>query len=306
MLTELRTVYLTAPEGLEANPVGAGGLLLMSHGMRGIRGSQRNNDHATGSGFSHEELMARKLANLAEIYLQQEGDTKRWLPHADTLAAQIYLAACGTGDATIAHMVIWATAVVTWLNAAMFCLGSVEYKPGVLMSSLQAWKPIETGCIVYFTVEYSARLATCRACPQMLTGGKVGRRTMLSWGFEPLNLVDLCAIVPFHVEWISDELKGVFLLGGDEINVGTWSAVLRVLRLMRIIRVLKLGKIAGSLTIMGAGLKLSSDYLKTVAVLTATITIVFGGLLYTTEGQVTTAAAVGETGILMAPPLHPY
>lgn len=54
---------------------------------------------------------------------------------------------------------------------------------------------------------------------------------------------------------------------------------------MRVLRVLKLGKMNDSLRIIVDGLHESGDYLKMVAIIGSTITIVFGGLLYVAEGE---------------------
>ena len=87
---------------------------------------------------------------------------------------------------------------------------------------------IETVCIMLFTAEYLLRALCCG--------------TMMSfWRFliEPLNILDLLAILPWYITTI---MLAVTLSGGgeqDKSKVGQVMSVLRIVRFTRVFRVLK-------------------------------------------------------------------
>ena len=89
---------------------------------------------------------------------------------------------------------------------------------------------IELVCVVLFTVDYAARILTCP---------KVRR-----FVFDPMNLVDLAAILPF---WIMFSPPG-----GDS---GGGFGFVRVIRLVRVFRVFKLGRYSVGLQMFGGALK---------------------------------------------------
>jgi hypothetical protein len=86
-------------------------------------------------------------------------------------------------------------------------------------------KQIEAACVIVFTIEYALRLATC--------GDEM---PLLSFLFDPLNMLDVLSILPFYVELVitavtpTDEQKG---------TMATAFTALRVLRVFRILRALK-------------------------------------------------------------------
>ena len=79
------------------------------------------------------------------------------------------------------------------------------------------WALVELVCVMVFTVEYVARLLTCPA----------GQR--LAWAAEPLNVVDVVAIVPWYFERVAGAASGN-------------TQVVRALRLLRIFRISKASK----------------------------------------------------------------
>jgi len=90
-----------------------------------------------------------------------------------------------------------------------------------------ASKSIELVCIMIFTAEYILRLLTCRTAENM---------TYLKFLFDPLNLIDLVAVLPWYIIQIltisfgaDDKLQKIF-------------GVVRVIRLTRILRVFKVSK----------------------------------------------------------------
>eukprot|EP01044_Picomonas_judraskeda_P015930 COSAG03_NODE_2753_length_2473_cov_182.466174_2_plen_256_part_00 len=88
---------------------------------------------------------------------------------------------------------------------------------------------------------------------------------------QPMNLVDLFAILPAYIEW---------LLGGGS---GSF-AVLRILRLARIFRVLKVGSAAKNLAIVGRGMQQSKTGLYLLVYLVVIFMVVMSSIMYMIEG----------------------
>lgn len=86
---------------------------------------------------------------------------------------------------------------------------------------------VELFCIVWFTLEYCVRLMSC---PQKLR-----------FLYQPLNVIDLVAILPFYV---------TIALNSVDTNVGSLS-ILRILRLVRVFRIFKLSRYSRGLKILG-------------------------------------------------------
>jgi hypothetical protein len=93
---------------------------------------------------------------------------------------------------------------------------------------LEVFYTIETVCITIFTIEYIPRILTVSSA--MDSSGIVSSISdTVGYMCQPMNVIDLAAIVPFYIELI---------MGGG----GGGLAVLRVLRLARVFRIFKMGK----------------------------------------------------------------
>ena len=79
--------------------------------------------------------------------------------------------------------------------------------------SAQLWDDVETGCVFIFTLEYVARLVCCPA------------EWRSAWLVEPLNVIDVVAILPWYVEQV--------------VGSASNTQVVRALRLLRIFRISK-------------------------------------------------------------------
>jgi hypothetical protein len=88
---------------------------------------------------------------------------------------------------------------------------------------------------------------------------------------QPMNLIDVFAILPAYIEW---------LLGGGS---GSF-AVLRILRLARIFRVLKVGSAAKNLALVAKGLARSKSGLYLLVYLVLIFMIVMSSVMYMIEG----------------------
>ena len=76
---------------------------------------------------------------------------------------------------------------------------------------------IETMVVIVFSIEYILRFITCTSSKRF--SGKYGR---IKYIFSPMGLIDLISILPFYLNFISNNLL-----------------FLRILRLIRILRILK-------------------------------------------------------------------
>ena len=119
---------------------------------------------------------------------------------------------------------------------------------------------IELICIIWFTVEYCVRLLSC---PQKL-----------KFLYQPLNVIDLVAILPFYV---------TIALNSVDTNVGSLS-ILRILRLVRVFRIFKLSRYSRGLKILGYTFKVCQ----------------LSYLLITSEGN-GRELEISETGLLPTP-----
>lgn len=134
----------------------------------------------------------------------------------------------------------------------------------------EAFHAVEAICIAIFTVDYLARMLTVHALPA--SSQEVGGRLARTWGYfrQPLNIVDLLAIIPFYVR---------LALGGGAVGV------VRVLRLARICRVFKLAKLYPGVGIFGDVMVMSGKPLFILFFFNVIIVLIFSSLIYFAEGQ---------------------
>ena len=121
---------------------------------------------------------------------------------------------------------------------------------------------IEVVCIVVFTIEYLVKFVTAR------------RR--LEFFRQPMNLIDLAAIVPFYFELII-----LVASGGDGGNIPT--GLLRLFRLFRVFRVLKLGARMKKLEVVAAAVGDSLDMFAMLVFLLLLALVLFSTLIYFCE-----------------------
>ena len=131
---------------------------------------------------------------------------------------------------------------------------------------------IEVFCIVVFTLEYLIKIATAP------------RR--LEFIRQPMNIIDLAAIVPFYVEIII-----IAASGGEGGNVPT--GLLRLFRLFRVFRVLKLGTRMKKLEVVAAAVGDSLDMFVMLVFLLFLALVLFSTLIYFCEKDVW----VGENAV---------
>lgn len=126
-------------------------------------------------------------------------------------------------------------------------------------SSLQLF---EAACIIMFTVEFALRMATCTQRPRK-------DRRFHTYLLQPLNLVDILAILPWYIELIMDGDSGL--------------AILRILRLSRIFRVMKAGGVLSELKLFVEGYKRAREGLLLLFFLLFLYLCVFAAVLFLLE-----------------------
>lgn len=109
---------------------------------------------------------------------------------------------------------------------------TLHYDPLFQRSQMQPWFSFELGCVLWFVIEYIARLLSSPSKYKFL----------LSF----LNIVDLVAIVPY-----------ILMLGMNTSSNATPLSVLRIVRLVRLFRIFKLSRHSMSLQILGDTLRAS-------------------------------------------------
>jgi len=124
----------------------------------------------------------------------------------------------------------------------------------------EAFFAIEVFVALYYTVEYSIRLATTR--------------NIIQFVIHPLNIVDLISVVPFYVDLI------LLLLGVSTGDGSGLFLVFRTVRLARVMRIFKMGRYASGLTLIVNSLKRSYDALLLMSFLLSITVILFSSLIY--------------------------
>jgi hypothetical protein len=123
----------------------------------------------------------------------------------------------------------------------------------------EPWFSIEIVCIVWFTVEFLARLLSS---PQKIKFIK-----------SFLNIIDLIAILPYYITLPLDNASGSSF------------AVLRVIRLVRVFRIFKLSRHSKGLQILGQTLRASMRELGMLIFFMLIVVVLFSSAIYYAEGQ---------------------
>eukprot|EP00928_Gymnodinium_smaydae_P013925 TRINITY_DN15047_c0_g3_i3.p1 TRINITY_DN15047_c0_g3~~TRINITY_DN15047_c0_g3_i3.p1 ORF type:complete len:853 (-),score=114.02 TRINITY_DN15047_c0_g3_i3:381-2939(-) len=126
---------------------------------------------------------------------------------------------------------------------------------------------IEAVCIVLFTIDYVVRMATIHSVPAQR--GSNGVLRTLAYARQPLNLVDLIAILPFYVGLVVD------------LSLGP----VRILRLARIFRLFKAAKHHPGIMMFYEVMVMSGQPLLILVFFNVILTVLFGSLIYYAEGQ---------------------
>eukprot|EP00794_Sanderia_malayensis_P015042 gene15042-16595_t len=154
---------------------------------------------------------------------------------------------------------VFSTFVIT-LSIVIFCVETLpqfndrKSESAKFARSIFMW--IESACVAWFTLEYLARLAS--------TPNKI------RFLYQPLNIIDLAAIVPFYV---------ILTLNKTSSSL-TSLAILRVLRLARVFRIFKLSRYSKALQLLMQTILASMKELVLLLFLLIVITILFSSAFY--------------------------
>ena len=162
----------------------------------------------------------------------------------------------------------WALMILIWLNVAAVILGSVDEiqnRYSGIFASLEFFS------IVIFSLEYVLRLWTA---PEKFKGSKEGSKNIfspyLSYIFSFLGIIDLCAILPFYLPFITN----VDLI------------VLRILRTFRLLRILKLSHYSKSFNSIATVLQDEKKKLFTTLFFIVLMILLASTLMYFVESNV--------------------
>jgi len=171
-----------------------------------------------------------------------------------------------------------ATLLVIVFSTACFVL-ETEFKDPSL---IEMWFGFESFAVSIFTIEYAVRLM---ACPRKY-----------SFVLQPLNVVDLIAIVPYYIALIYSASVGVdpWQQSNSFSSAGT---VFRAVRLFRIFRVFKLGRYSAGLQVFWGALAHSGTSLLLLLFLMVICILLFSSVMYLVEDQGSSEAADCPMGV---------
>lgn len=148
-----------------------------------------------------------------------------------------------------------------FLNVAAVILESVE----IFEQRFHlAFEIFEIFSVVVFTLEYLARVWSCVESPRYAKPVR-GR---LRYIFKPLSLIDLIAVLPFYLSFLSVDLR-----------------VVRMLRLLRIFRLAKLTRYSSSIRLFGRIFKDKKEELLLTCMLMVGLIIIVSSLMYFAEHE---------------------
>lgn len=200
----------------------------------------------------------------AEQYLELrrhlERKPTRFSPRVQSMRIELYLLFEEPRSSTLAQVQSVFILVFILLSILIFVLETVpELKPHV---SDATWLGLEVCCIVVFTAEFLARLCVCT----------VPGASVCKFLRSPMNIIDLCAILPFYVSVSLHGIKLVQVLG-----------LMRVLRLVRLFRIFKLGRYSAGLQLIMVALRNSTQGAAVLGVFLGIGVVFFSSLIFYVE-----------------------
>lgn len=148
-----------------------------------------------------------------------------------------------------------------FLNVAAVILESVE---AFEQRFHLAFEIFEIFSVVVFTLEYLARVWSCVENPRY----KKPIRGRLRFIFKPLSIIDLIAVLPFYLSFLSVDLR-----------------VIRMLRLLRIFRLAKLTRYSTSIRLFGRVFRDKKEELLLTCMLMLGLIVIVSSLMYFAEHE---------------------
>eukprot|EP00656_Telonema_subtile_P057749 TRINITY_DN9575_c0_g1_i2.p1 TRINITY_DN9575_c0_g1~~TRINITY_DN9575_c0_g1_i2.p1 ORF type:complete len:338 (-),score=69.99 TRINITY_DN9575_c0_g1_i2:724-1737(-) len=207
-----------------------------------------------------------------EIHKQDEEETGT-SPESDEPDAQ---ASCATrlyefceDPASSRAAYIWSIFILLLIVIGTFTM-ILETLPDLQSDATQMrFFIVESVCVGFFTLELILRL--------------VGWKFSLDFIKEPMNLIDLAAILPYYVELALLLSEGLTPGASSNSSNTDGTRVLRLFRLIRVFRVFKLSRHSSSMRLAVRAVVASGDTLWLMVFILAVMVITFGGLVYVFE-----------------------
>jgi len=133
---------------------------------------------------------------------------------------------------------------------------------GERLSERKSIQAVEMACIFIFTAEYFIRLSVCTA-----------KTTRIRFITDPMNLLDVLAIMPWYIDTI------VTAVAPDQGGGGNALGVLRIVRLTRVLRVFKVSKSMQSMIVLMRTLKRSFSAFMILLTSILVTMLLFGSLV---------------------------
>ncbi|XP_065051266.1 potassium voltage-gated channel subfamily B member 1-like [Rhopilema esculentum] len=215
---------------------------------------------------------AIKKADQLEISLKKkeknsEPETSDW----KTIQAKIWNLFENPETSLAAKVVSVISNLVVILSTVILCLNTHPDLQTTAADGTKEDNPhlatIELVCIIWFTIEYVARLISCPNKKKFLIGG--------------LNIIDLLTVLPYHIGKII-----AVTTGGISLNFKNTRRFIQILRTIRIVRIFKLARHSIGLQVLGYTLKESCEELGLLALLLMMGVTLFATLVYYAEEHV--------------------
>lgn len=152
----------------------------------------------------------------------------------------------------VLFMIVFST--LTFCLESVYSLNDTERKEHI-------WFVLETFVIINFSLDYAIRLLTCP--------------NVRSFVVQPLNIIDLIAILPYYISLALPEEGGIAGL-----------AVVRVLRLVRIFRILKIGKTTEVVRLIGVAFTRSKEAIFVLLFMITLAMIFFSSFIFYAETSI--------------------
>jgi len=199
----------------------------------------------------------------ADAMLQETGSWPRWSYAGVRKRTREILAHAKAADGPSQAFDLFIVGLIL-LNVAAMIVESVERIRALVPTWFTAF---EYFSVAVFSVEYVLRIWSCVEDP-LYRRPVVGR---LRFAATPLTVVDLLAVLPFYLPFVSVDLRVLRMF--------------RLLRIMRIMRIAKLARYSDSLQLVLRVLKTRKDQLLGAVFILSILLVVSASVMYYAEHE---------------------